>query len=96
MRCLGRSLTVAVLNAQYPLNRDGEGVGSDLRQDRDSRVGNVVLQIPRLLPFERGGIVNLNFKTGAVDVQLLAVARHAETEARTARNLGLLRQSIAA
>ena len=52
------------------------------------------MEIPGLLQFERGRIVNLNFKAGAINVQLLAVARHAETEARPARNFDLLSQTI--
>src|SRR5271163_4207433 len=52
--------------------------GAILGQNRDAGVRNVVLEIPGLLPLERGGIVNFNFKTGAVDVELRAVARHAK------------------
>src|SRR5260370_37502985 len=65
-----------------------------LRQDGDPRVGHVSVQIPRLLQFKRGGVVNLNFKAGAINIELLSVARHSEAEPAPAGDLGFLRQTI--
>src|SRR5580704_14155467 len=66
-----------------------------LRHDYDSGVSDVCVQIPGLLQLECVGVVNLNFKTGAIDVELRAIARHAETEARPARNFCLPGQPVA-
>ena len=65
------------------------------RNDNDPGIRHVVVQIPGLLVLERGGIVHFDIKAGSVDIELLAVSRDAEREARAARDLGLLCDFVA-
>lgn len=48
-----------------------------LWKNNDTRVCDVVVQIPGLFILQRGGIVNLDVKASAIDVQLLPVGRNA-------------------
>src|ERR1700733_12305710 len=57
--------------------------------------GDVVLQIPRFLKLQGRGVVDFDFKPGAVNVEFLAVAGHPEAEAGPARHLRPLRDPIA-
>ena len=61
-----------------------------LGEDDHACAGHVVMQIPSLLILQSRGIVHFNLESGAVKVELLAVAGHAKTEARTAGDFGRL------
>ncbi|KAG5720981.1 hypothetical protein E4T56_gene14284, partial [Termitomyces sp. T112] len=60
------------------------------------RHGSVGIKVPRLVPFQRLGVIDLDVIAGAIDVELLAVARHAELEARAAREFGLVHHLVRA
>src|SRR5690242_17754291 len=81
---------------RYPANEmRGSGITALWQRDQP-RARHIVIEVPGSLVFERRRVVHLDLETGAVDVELLAVGRHAEVESRAARNLCGLRNPVRA
>src|SRR5262245_61258296 len=62
--------------------------------DNHTRAGDIVIQVPGSLVLQGYRIVDFNLETGTVEVELLAVAGHAEAESRPARDFGGLSDVI--
>src|SRR5438477_10453745 len=63
---------------RYPAN---EMDCSTSGQGDHARHGDVVIQVPGLLVFQRDGVEDVDLEAGAVQVELLAIGGHAEAEA---------------
>src|SRR5579875_2903348 len=64
--------------------------------DDDHGAGEVVVQVPGALVFQGGGVIDFDLEAGGVDVELFAVAGHAEAEAGPAGELGGLGDAVGA
>src|SRR5215469_7977948 len=68
---------------------------TNLRQDGDAAHRDIDIQIPNLLLFKRCRIVDLDFKTSAVDIELFTVGRNSHGESCPARNFALVGELVA-
>src|SRR5665213_3259828 len=85
LRATASDLSGGCAASREDTNRAAATAAIRLRNDNQSPAGGVVLQVPGVLELKCGGIEHINLKAGAVNIELISIARHSETESATAR-----------